>query len=122
MNKKVQEKVEKLIEELELNCTIEEFKNKVVWWNISVYQTLSENFIREFQDKVDWKIISIFQELSEDFIREFQDKVNWEEISCCQKFSYQFLLEFKDEIDWNLAKNNILKILKELDTREIKNG
>ncbi len=32
------------------------------WDHISVYQTLSEDFIREFQDKWNWSYISTYQE------------------------------------------------------------
>ena len=76
MKKTVKNEVEKLIKELNLDCTVKEFKDKVDWVNISQYQKLSEDFIREFKDEVDWGWISVFQKLSEDFIREFKDKVD----------------------------------------------
>ena len=53
MNKQIQNKVKKLIKELALNCSIDEFKDKVNWNNISHSQKLSEDFIREFKDKID---------------------------------------------------------------------
>ena len=74
--------------------------DKVNWKMISIYQKLSENFIREFQDKLDWDFISECQILSEDFIREFADKVNWECISYYQTLSESFIREFQDKIDW----------------------
>ena len=79
---------------------IREFKDKVDWYYISVYQNLSEDFIREFQDKVNWNAISEYQRLSEAFIREFQDKVNWSSISARQKISEDFIREFQDKVDW----------------------
>jgi hypothetical protein len=100
MKKSVEEEVRYLIKELDLNCSVEEFKNKVDWWDISEYQKLSENFIREFKNKVNWWDISKFQKLSEDFIREFKNKVNWECISASQKLSESFIREFKDKVDW----------------------
>ena len=46
------------------------FKIKLIGMKyISIYQTLSENFIRDFQDKVNWEWISSQQKLSENFIR-----------------------------------------------------
>ena len=80
---------------------IREFKDEVYWYNISKYQKLSENIIREFQDKVDWDYISLNQKLSEKFIREFKDKVNWYNISKYQKLSEKFIREFKDKVDWD---------------------
>ena len=78
MNKQLQKEIKQLIKKLKLNCTIEEFSDKVNWYNISTYQKLSENFIREYKDKVNWNRISYYQKLSEKFIREFSDKVNKE--------------------------------------------
>jgi hypothetical protein len=83
--------------------------DKVDWFRISEYQTLSEDFIREFQDKVDWYWISVHQILSEDFIREVQDKVNWACISYNQKLSEDFIREFQDKVDWSwISCNQIL--------------
>ena len=56
MNKEVTEEVENLIRELKLDCSIEEFKDKVDWNYISRCQKLSESFIREFEDKIDIEI------------------------------------------------------------------
>jgi len=78
----------------------EEFQDKVDWFNISIGQKLSEDFIREFQNKVNWKNISRYQDLSEDFIREFQDKLNWYDISKYKKLSEDFIREFEDKVDW----------------------
>ena len=120
----VHKEVEELIKQLNLDCSVEEFKDKVNWlyisrhqpfseefikefhdkvdwWYISVYQPLSEKFIREFKDKVEWEYISIRQKLSEEFIREFQDKVHWKEISGYQKLSEEFIKEFQDKVDWS---------------------
>ena len=38
------------------------------WYNISVSQKLSEEFIEKHFDKVNWDYISIYQKLSEEFI------------------------------------------------------
>jgi hypothetical protein len=101
MKKSVKKEVESLIKELDLNCTVEEFKNIVSWDDISKFQKLSEEFIREFKDKVNWKCISQYQKLSEGFIREFQDKVSWSNISAYQNLSENFILEFKDKVNWS---------------------
>jgi len=98
MNKSVKKEIEQLIEKLELNCTVEEFPNKVDWDSISFPQTLSEEFIREFKDKINWSYISIYQKLSENFVREFQNKLDWRFIWYCQEeLSDEFLEEFKDK-------------------------
>lgn len=80
---------------------IREFKNYVNWTYISKHQKLSENFIREFKDYVNWGLISFFQELSEYFIREFKDKVDWVHVSKRQKLSEDFIFEFSDSISWD---------------------
>ena len=56
-------------EEKELRELIKE--EDVSWSHISIYQKLSEKFIREFKDKVSWDWISKYQKLSEKFIKEF---------------------------------------------------
>ena len=101
MTDKVKKEVEEVIKKYHLNCSIEEFQNKVNWFEISKYQTLSENFIREFKDKVEWDWISIYQKLSEDFIKEFQNKVDWIEISANQILSEDFIREFQDKVYWD---------------------
>ena len=79
---------------------------KLDWEKISIFQTLSEEFIREFQDKVQWEYISMGQELSEYFIREFQDKLDWEEISEHQELSEYFIRESQDKLDWEEISNH----------------
>lgn len=56
MNKKLQQEIQGIINNLNLNCSIDEFKDIVNWYNISEYQKLSEDFIREFKDKVNINI------------------------------------------------------------------
>jgi hypothetical protein len=77
------------------------YKNKVIWINISRSQKLSESFIREMKDKVNWYNISYSQKLSENFIREFKDKVIWYNISIYQKLSENFIREMKDKVIWD---------------------
>ena len=80
MSETLKSEILNLIKLQGLNCTLEEFKKKVDWYWISIYQKLSEEVIREFKDKVNWYWISKYQKLSEDFIREFNLKIdtdNW---------------------------------------------
>ena len=84
----------------------EEFSDKVYWSRISIYQKLSEEFIREFADRVVWEYISRYQKLSEEFIREFSDKVDWSYISECQKLSEEFIREFAEKVDWEYISSN----------------
>ena len=44
---------------------------------VLVLTTLSEDFIREFRYKVSWFHINVYQTISEEFIKEFQNKLNW---------------------------------------------
>ena len=39
-----------------------------LWYTISIYQTLSEDFIIEMADYVDWNQAILHQQLSEDFV------------------------------------------------------
>ena len=93
---------------------INKFRDKVNWYSVSSWQTLSEEFIREFKDEVDWYSISWFQILSEEFIIEFKDKVNWSGISEHQKLSEEFICENLDNIEiyW-LFINNKINLTKE---------
>ena len=100
MNIKVKKEVERLIKYYNLNCSIEEFKDKVDWTAVSIYQKLSELFIREFQDKVNCYYISVHQTLSESFIKEFKDKIRWLYISQYQTLSEKFIAEFRDKVNW----------------------
>ena len=101
MSETLKSEILNLIKLERLNCTIEEFKDKVDWDKISKYQKLSEEFIREFKDQVNWSGISIYQKLSEELIREFKDQVDWSYISKYQKLSEEFIREFKDKVDWD---------------------
>ena len=78
---------------------IQEFKEKVRWWEISEYHKLSENFIRKFQDKIDWGWVCMKNKLSEDFIFEFYDKVDWFFIGSYQKLSEKFILKYWNKLD-----------------------
>ena len=75
MNDEVTKEVEKLIEECELGCSVDEFKDKVDWNIISQHQKLSEDFVREFQDKVNWMWIFIYQDISDEYREEIRDKI-----------------------------------------------
>jgi len=80
MKECVKKEIEKIIEKYDLNCSIEEFQDKVDWNRISIYQKLSLDFIREFQDEVNWYFISRHQELSKGCMKEFKSKLDWYEI------------------------------------------
>jgi len=64
---KVNIEIKKLIKEYKLNCSIEEFQDKVEWSNISYCQTLSEDFIREFKNKLDLDYLLLKNKISPDF-------------------------------------------------------
>ena len=79
---------------------IEKHIDKVNWCCISINQTLSEEFIEKHIDKVDWNCISIYQTLSEELIEKHKDKVNWRYISRCQKLSEEFIEKHIDKVNW----------------------
>jgi hypothetical protein len=105
MTKKLIIEIKKIIKNNNLNCSVEEFQDKVGWNLISMCQKLSESFIREFQDKVNWDCISRYQKLSESFIREFQDKVYYE----VQYKKHHQILDHKN-LAIEYAKKHNLKI------------
>ena len=73
MSPEVTEEVQRLIKEYKLNCTIEQFKYKVYWNHISLFQKLSEDFIREFIEYVDIDmILDARKHLSEQFKEELK--------------------------------------------------
>ncbi len=76
-------------------------KNDIIgyeWPIISIYQVLSEEFMREFQNEVNWFGISTYQELSEEFIKEFSEELYWAGISHKQVMSRQFKYSFHDKV------------------------
>ena len=88
MKKSVKQEIQELIKKEELNCSIEEFSNKVNWYWISMSKKLSEDFIREFQDKVYWYYIFNYQDLSKEFIEEFKSfKKEWIKTSSSPDFT-----------------------------------
>ena len=80
---------------------VREFADRVDWDRISEYQKLSEGFIREFSGRVNWLYISAYQRLSEEFIREFAGRVDWSCISAYQRLSEEFVREFADRVNWD---------------------
>jgi hypothetical protein len=105
MTKELKKEIERIIKELELNCSIENFKNNDDWYYISHSKKLSESFIEKFQNNVYWDYISEYQNLSEKFIKKFQNKVYWDYISCYQHLSEKFIEKFKNNVDWtNISK------------------
>jgi hypothetical protein len=84
---------------------------KYDWAHISIYQTLSEEFIREFQDNLIWRSIWQYQKLSEVFIREYQSDLDWYTVSRFQRLSDDFIIEFKDKIFGMLIFNTNRQIL-----------
>jgi hypothetical protein len=90
--------IESIIEKENLNCTVDNFADKVSWFAISYAQNLSEEFIEKFVDKVCWGGISTHQKLSEEFIEKLADKVDWYCITRYQKLSGAFRKKFADRL------------------------
>ena len=102
MKEELKQEIQSLINICELECSIDEFENKVYWSNILLYQKLSEDFIEKFKNRVDWHIISLYQKLSEDFIEKFENRIDWNFISSYQKLSEDFIEKFKNRVNWHL--------------------
>jgi hypothetical protein len=85
---------------MEIGITKNESSRKYDWADISIYKTLSEEFIREFQDNLIWRSIWQYQRLSVDFIREFKGKASWYFITKNQKLSEEFIREYQSDLDW----------------------
>jgi hypothetical protein len=95
---------------------LRKYKNKVFWTYISIYQKLSDDFIREFQNEINWHCISRYKILSDSFIREFDYRLDWVSISKYQKLSEDLICEYQNIVFWpyissqqNLSENFIYK-------------
>lgn len=75
---------------------VREFVNRIDWNFISIFEPLSEEFMRYFSNRLvlDWNKLSAHQKLSEDFIEEYFHKVNTNYVSCYQKLSEQFIRKY----------------------------
>ena len=71
MKEELKQEIQSLIDIYELNCSIDEFKNKVNWHIISGYQQLSELFIEKYKDYVYWYCIEMYQKLSPAFRKKY---------------------------------------------------
>ncbi|ROL59288.1 hypothetical protein D9V86_10840 [Bacteroidetes/Chlorobi group bacterium ChocPot_Mid] len=99
MKKTVEQEIQDIIKSLNLDITVDEFRDKADWSSISVYQYLSEDFMKEFRDELDWSRIAKYQKLSEDFMKEFRDELDWTDVASYQELSEDFMREFRDELD-----------------------
>ena len=126
--------LETLVSQQKLSVSfLKQFKNKLDFKKVIVYQLLSEDFIEEIiedlknkdEDLEDYLIdICRCQDLSEDFIRKFSikkfsDRWFWYYISMHQKLSEDFIREFKDKVYWQGICMN--QKLSESFIREFKN-
>ena len=100
MDKQLKLEIESLIKVLDLNCSVDEFSDKIDWYCISSNQKLSMKFLAKYSDKVNWDYISMYQKLSLEFLAKYSDKVNWYCISSNQKLSESFIAKFSDKIYW----------------------
>jgi len=124
MNLSLKQEIEALINGLDLDCSIDDFKNEVNWGYISRKCDVSEAFVREFINELSWEVlvhkkfsevflreyaaqiprnywgyISTYQDLSEAFMRDYSTHLDWSEIPRRQKLSLEFIQEFRDIID-----------------------
>lgn len=57
----------------------------------------------DFGTKLPWNKISLYDTLSKEFISTFKDKLNWKFVTTNIIFTEEELVEYKDFIDWNVA-------------------
>jgi hypothetical protein len=79
---------------------MERHADRLDWWEISRYQSLSESFMERHADRLDWSGISRYQSLSEPFMKRHADRLNWWEISHSQSLSEPFMERNADRLDW----------------------
>jgi len=73
---------------------------------ISSYQKLTEEFLEDFKDELDWFFISIKQELSEHQMEKYEDKLDWWLLSQWQNMSSEFIEKHRDKLDEEQLKRN----------------
>ena len=77
---------------------IDEFANKLDWYFLCKYQTLTENIIDKYIHKIDWRIFSIYQKLTENIIEKYKDKLSWYWVINENNFDKEFLLKYNKYI------------------------
>lgn len=108
---------------VKLFCVSDLFKNSIIDYISSTFQTLEwlkiscdidmlnyKNFLHIFANKIYWSnFCKLRNDIPEDFIREFHDNVNWLVISKYQKLSENFIREFQNKVEWpQISKYQIL--------------
>jgi hypothetical protein len=86
---------------------------QIEWHYISIYQSLTENFIEKHSDKLIWDDISVYQQLSDEFIEKYIVKVNWYYICLFQSLSEEFIRKHINKMDVGWLIHN-MKISQEL--------
>lgn len=88
---------------------IQEFKDRLNWFDICQYQKLSISFMIKFSDYLSWKHVSEFQTLTEEFIHQFHNFVDWENISKKQVLCEAFIKKYYKKVNWvNISKHQTL--------------
>jgi len=94
MTPKVKKELNKLLNKYKGDI----FDNNGLDWHFISCKKISENFIREFKEKVDWMNISMYQSLSHSFIKEFKDKLWIKTMMRQKRISRKFYNELKETI------------------------
>lgn len=85
------------------------------FWNISIYQRLSEPFIDKYSYYMDWWNICKYQILSERFIEEHIEDIMWFPLCKYANFNIDFFIKYREHIVWQaLLQNEFICITKEL--------
>jgi len=97
-------------------------------FNLSKYQTLSNEFMNKYKSKINWEVASKYQVLNKRNIIILKKEVNWENIKEFQELEEASMRHFKENIDWakyiefgHINKNVIKKITAEIGRYGLKN-
>lgn len=85
---------------------IHEFRDKLNWLYICIYQTLPERFMENHKKYILWRWISKYQKLSLKFIHNYKDLLNWDLICTYQPLTSKFIEKHRDYVKWLKIANH----------------
>lgn len=77
------------------------------WWNISIYQKLTEEFIEKYECHMDWWNICKHQIISVQFIEKHIDKIIWFPLCKYQHLTFDFILKYQNRLNFEALLSNV---------------
>lgn len=106
---------EQLLDQPECPLSIyETYPDKVKWYHISGFRSLSEWFIIKYADKLNWKRISAYQKLSFDTVQRFESRINFYQLSTSKWLTYEMVKKYRPRMQ---CVRNVKKVIKLEHTR-----